>query len=409
VTDPAETFRMSYPSLWVTYRVFRSFGVGIEQLRLLRTYLKADSTNEHSDQRCLEAAIAWLRRAQDACEGGGVSAAYTLGKGWDRAYPETSGYIIATFLAYAELFGDTSCVERAIRIGNWETKIQTPSGGVLSNLAGPETRVFNTGQVILGWCALYEKTGDPSYLLSATRAADYLCRLQEPDGSWVNDTYCGPRTYHARVDWALLRVARLAGKEAYLAAAEKNLRWVLAQQRENGWFCLCGFHDDPPNMHVIGYTLRGLLECHDTGLPEILRLHLLPHIERPAEALCASAERNVAGMPRGMLPSSFDQRWDSSDSHSCLTGNAQFACFLYRMAQITEERRYAATASRILSAVKSTQLFHSTFDEIDGAIAGSYPIHKGYMSCAYPNWATKFYADALMLKRFHEGGLSIHA
>lgn len=110
-----------------------------------------------------------------------------------------------------------------------------------------------------------------------------------------------------------------------------------------------------------------------------------------------------------MLPSSFDRQWNSSDSSSCLTGNAQFACFLYRMAQITGDKRYAGTASLVLAAVKTTQLFHSLFCEIDGAIAGSYPIHTGYMRCAYPNWATKFYADALMMKLFYDRGFSINA
>jgi len=409
VTRSLLALRNLSPRLSLTYRVFRSFGAGVEQSKLLTAYLKAKSDNKHTDQSSLQAAARWLCRAQDICENGGVSAAYYLGRGWDHAYPETSGYISATFLAYGELCGDASYVERAIRIGNWETRIQTPSGGVLSNLLGPETRVFNTGQVILGWCALYEKTGNSQYLLSATRAADYLCRLQESDGSWVKDTYCGPRTYHARVDWALIRVARLAGKEGYIAAAEKNLKWVLAQQQENGWFSSCGFHDDLPNMHVISYTLRGLLECHCTGLPEIQRLHLLPPLERAAKVLCSLAERNFPGLHQGMLPSSFDQHWNSRDSHSCLTGNAQFACFLYRMAHSTGDRRYAATASLVLSAVKTTQMFHSTFSEIDGAIAGSYPIHTGYMRCAYPNWATKFFADAQMLKLCHEGGFSINA
>ena len=110
--DAAETFRKIFPCLLLTYRVFRSFGVGIEQSRLLATYLKADLTNERSDQSCLQAAVRWLSQAQDICENGGVSAAYYLGSGWDQAYPETSGYIIATFLAYAELYKDASYVEK---------------------------------------------------------------------------------------------------------------------------------------------------------------------------------------------------------------------------------------------------------------------------------------------------------
>ena len=54
----------------------------------------------------LAAAIDWLCRAQDVRDGhadaGGVSAGWSFEDGWLPSYPETTGYIIETFLAAAE-------------------------------------------------------------------------------------------------------------------------------------------------------------------------------------------------------------------------------------------------------------------------------------------------------------------
>jgi hypothetical protein len=41
--------------------------------------------------------------------------------------------------------------------------------------------------------------------------------------------------------------------------------------------------------------------------------------------------------------------------------------------------------------------------DIDGALAGSYPIFGGYMTGGYPNWATKYLLDALMLEAERKG------
>jgi len=127
----------------------------------------------------------WLCRAQDVTGCGGVSGGYHYHDGWQPPYPETTGYIIPTFLRYAAFNGDESYIERAVRMGDWELEIQLPSGAVRGGIGTNDYPiVFNTGQVILGWTSLYGETKESRFLNAAIRAADWLLSIQDPDGKW---------------------------------------------------------------------------------------------------------------------------------------------------------------------------------------------------------------------------------
>jgi len=403
----------SSKDVWRFYKTYfqPGFGNNINALQIAKCYYSNKLYDENPDIIHLKLAMKWLERAQDICHGKGVSAAYYLNRGWDVAYPETSGYIIATFINYSELYNDASFLHRAIEIGDWEIEIQTDGGGVLSNPSQKVVRVFNTGQVILGWCLLYEKTKNNKYLEAAIKAGDFLCRTQESNGTWIQNTYCGVRTYHARIDWALLRLYKLTGNEQYLTSATSNIRWVIEQQRSNGWFDNCGFDDDAPIMHTIAYTLRGLLECHEMKIEVIDHFDILPKILSATQHINEFVKIKPVRKIEGLIPTSIQNNWVSHDEHSCLTGNAQYAIFLYRLAQITGEASHAEIADTIVSALKKTQRKSSDIKEINitGAIAGSYPIYTGYCSNSFPNWAAKFFADALMMKNFYKQGLIILA
>jgi len=80
----------------------QTFGVGTEQFRVLRHYLMGKLFPDFGDEVHLKATMEWLACAQDVCGGDGVSSIYSLKTGWGVAYPETSGYILATYLAYAD-------------------------------------------------------------------------------------------------------------------------------------------------------------------------------------------------------------------------------------------------------------------------------------------------------------------
>jgi len=392
---------------------FRRFGLGQNQMKILKTFLLAGLFEETSDQVSLEAAVSWLISAHGACKGRGISAKFSVRRGWDVAYPETSGYILVTLHIYGELYNKSDILDRAVQIGNWEIDIQTDAGGVLSTPLSEKTRIFNTGQVILGWCHLYEKTGKEKYLAAAVKAAEYIGTKQEKDGSWVQDTFCGPRTYHARVDWALLKVAHLSGQKALVESAVDNLNWVVSNQNKNGWFNNCGFGKDLPNMHVISYTLRGLFECDRLNkifkLEEISELNLTSRLLKATDELCVIAEHQPLFGISGMLPTSYDKNWRSFDRHACLTGNAQFACLLYRVHQVIPAKGYKRVADTIMEALKRTQIKFCEFPEINGAIAGSYPFHSGYLNRTFPNWATKFFIDGLIMKNQPQTDFNIPA
>ena len=363
-----------------------------------------------SDEKHLHEAMRWLCRAEDVTKGKGVSKQYRIFEGWDpNPYPETTGYILETFLRYWKVTGDREYLDRAMRMGLWEIDCQHPSGGIASSIAEPEIlRGFNTGQVIHGWCSLAVDTRSDIYLAAAIRAADYLLGIQAPDGAWEKDSYCGGRTYDSRVAWALLRLAQLTKTKKYAESAHKNLSWVLDQQQNNGWWRQCGFFARDPITHLIAYTMEGLLESHlllkeDSELAAGFSADKVEKLAKSvflaADALCTQITKNPALGIRGLPHGSYGMDWTSQDDHSCLTGNAQIAIVLYRIDQKFGRTAYREVADTIVETSKRMQDISSGRSGIRGGIAGPFPIYKGYDPYHFLNWATKFFADMLLVRQ----------
>src|SRR5215472_11822859 len=85
------------------------------KLRLERlrwgSYYQAPHNNFDSALHLREA-VAWLLRAQDAGNDRGVSYGVRFGEGFDVSYPETTGYIIPTFLKLAKHYNDSAFLKR---------------------------------------------------------------------------------------------------------------------------------------------------------------------------------------------------------------------------------------------------------------------------------------------------------
>ena len=352
-------------------------------------------SNDPGSELVLPALMDWLCRAQDCSStgDGGVARHYSLISGWGSSYPETTGYIIPTFLEYARITGQTNFRTRAQRMADWLVDIQLPCGGfqggkVDSTPVVPVT--FNTGQILLGLAAAEATFG--GYQTSLRRAADWLVETQDADGCWRKHPSPfappGDNVYDTHVAWGLFEAARIDSQRGYGDAGLANVRWALSHQSPNGWFAKCNLGDaSRPLTHTIGYALRGVLEAFrfsdDSVFLEAARL--------TADGLI-TAQRSD-----GFLPGCLLSDWSAAADSACLTGSAQIAHCWMLLFQHTHETRYAEAAFRTNRFVRRTVRLEGS-PEIRGGVKGSFPVDGDYASYEYPNWAAKFLADSLMLE-----------
>ncbi|HHM06080.1 MAG TPA: hypothetical protein ENJ19_10120 [Gammaproteobacteria bacterium] len=341
------------------------------------------------------AALDWLCHAQDQRDGqidaGSVSAGWSFEDGWLPGYPETSGYIVETFLAAAEILKRPGLRERAGRIIDWELSLQQDDGAFPGHFgeAGSHPVIFNTGQIMHGMVAAYTQLGRDECLAAAVKAGYWLKAQQDPDGCWRRFEHNGvPHVYNTRATWALVSTALLAGDEVLQDAAVKNLDWALSQQTASGWFRTNAFTPDAsPFTHTIAYAIRGFLE---SGV-------LLDESRYLDAAL--KAARGLAAQQRddGWLAGTYDEGWRPTARYCCLTGVAQMTLNWLRLAQVTGDDSWREPARRGIGYLKRNHDLTSADPIIRGGILGSAPIWGAYSRFEYPNWAAKFFADALLM------------
>lgn len=343
--------------------------------------------------RHLDEAARWLLRAQAATPDDGVSGGYFFGEGWIASYPETTGYVIPTLLAYGKRCGDTEFEKRSLAMAEWELQVQHACGGIPGHFvdhAHPPV-VFNTGQVIFGWLAAYECTRDHRFLDGARRAGTWLADVQDDDGAWRRFDYRDVvHVYNTRTAWALIELGLMTGESRWQAAGTRHLDWALRQQDSNGWFRHCGFvPDEAPLLHTIAYTTQGLLEAG-------VRLSRADYISAAARACRAVLGHTDA---EGFIPATFDPLWRPTARYSCLTGNAQIAAQWFRLHDVQGDREFLDGAHRATRYLKTLQDCETTNSNVRGAVKASHPIWGRYLFGSYPNWATKFFMDALMMEQ----------
>ena len=346
-------------------------------------------------------AVEWLKRAQDSTPDRGVSRGYSVGwnpffkaTGWQPSYPETTGYLIPTMFDCAKYLQDTSLRTRAIEMADWEIDVQMKNGAVMGGTIDrvPSPAVFNTGQVILGWVAAYQETKDTKYLDASKRAGDYLLKVQNADGSWIkgNSEFANATTttYNSRVGWALVLLGQCCADSRYLEGGEKNVRFSLSQQNQNGWFrnnCLTD--STAPLLHTISYAIEGIW-----GAGEALQhTEFLRGAAWSAEVLLETLRED------GSVPGRLDSEWKGAVEWSCLTGDAQLAGIWLRLYAREKDRRYLDGARRLLTFLKASQNCVTQNEGLRGGIKGSFPFDGEYGRFEVLNWATKFYVDALLL------------
>jgi hypothetical protein len=384
------------------------------------------SGTDHGIASSVRATIAWLKRAQDcsSTNDGGVARHFSLVDGWGPSYPETTGYIVPTLIAFARRSGlfderplatrtgttqhlaakenggadgdaGAAMLERTERMLDWLVSIQLPDGGFQGGTVGVmpvSPVVFNTCQVLLGLAAGGEQFG-ARYLTALNRAATWVVEVQDADGAWRKHespfARRGEKSYHTHAAWGLFEAARVSGAAAYAEAALRNVRWALGKQRRNGWFEDCCVNDPKrPLTHTLGYALRGTLEAYrHTRVPKFLEA-----ATRAGDGILAALRRD------GFLPGRLDANWRGTVDWSCLTGTCQIAhCWLLLFRETNDVR--FLSAARLANKYVRGRLDIDGSPDVRGAVRGSFPISGAYNRFQYPNWAAKFFIDVNLFEQ----------
>jgi hypothetical protein len=345
------------------------------------------------DRRHLEAAVAFITRSIEQGKGCASSKGYKVGKGWLPPYRETTGYIIPTLLDLADHLKRPDLASTAERLGEWLSEVQEPSGGFIERDLRQDTKpiVFNTGQILHGFNALILRRGRQDLIPHARRAGDFLVSSADETGSFVrNEHYEMVHSYNVRSAWALLTLGRLLGDKKYENVALANADWTVAQQVANGFFLNNVFQPGwNANTHGIAYVLQGLIEIHCISGGA----SYLAAVRRAAERIVS-----VYGTKR-CLASEIGENWEFLARHLCLTGYAQLAIVFFRLYSLDGDKRFLNIGLNLLDHVAATQNVTSPEKPYYGGIKGSFPIYGRYAPLQYPNWATKFFIDALLAKQ----------
>ncbi|MBI3273476.1 MAG: hypothetical protein HYZ53_31115 [Planctomycetes bacterium] len=363
------------------------------------------------------AALRWLFRLQDATGTGGVASGVNLLHYAERgdvrravggAYPETTGYILPTILACAARGEADDGRERARRMADWLLTVQLPDGGFPGSQVGAAPQppvVFNTCQIVLGLWSAFRAFGDEAYRAAAVRACKWVASVQEPDGSFASYASMPRNAHHARAAWPLLLVGRAAGEPAAVDAARRFMRRLLDRRRPGGWLPEYAHPGHPGAYpHHICYALRGCLECRAlfAGVEDGLARELEEFVLEGVAALLRHVD------PEGRMPGAFGDDFAATGEFDCLTGNAQLAGLVYRLAAagLPELPGGLDAAGRLTRFVRRTQLARPDEPLLDGAVAGAYPVDGDYHGLTLVSWGAKFLIDALLLEEAHARGMA---
>jgi hypothetical protein len=211
--------------------------------------------------------------------------------------------------------------------------------------------------------------------------------MLEPDGLWKKAAYVPGfvPVYYTRAVWALLK-----SDPATASLMHRSLRRYGERFLPNGGLRDAGFSKgEKAFTHTIAYALEGFWESalllHDTRIQQ-QTLHSLE---------CLLAERERSG---GRTAGRYDEQWRGDYRFVCVAGNCQLSILCHKIGQATGEERWLKAAEALLLEILSAQRTKPGRSNF-GALPGSVPFWGAYLPFRYPNWAAKFFLDALLRMR----------
>lgn len=355
------------------------------------------------DEKHLEAVIGWLEQAIYHGKGGVSSHFSLIKRKWADPFPETTGYIIPTLYDYSHFTGHSRYFDLATDLTKWLVKVQMENGACIQGTFSEKKKnlqpvIFNTGQNLLGFIRTYKETGEEKFLHAALKAGEFLISSVDEKGVWNKNLHRNLKhTINTRAAWALLELHNIHSIDEYVSIAISNLDWAHEQQTDNGWLKngtsrVGGL----PNTHFLSYTCEGFFQSY-----KILKeKKYFDSAEKTAGRLMRIFEN------RKMLHAFWDENWknrgryfrNGKGKYLCVTGNIQISLVWMWLYEETGDHRYLNSAFKMLDYIKTIQNINSKHPGIYGGIKGSYPIYGSYSTMSYPNWAAKYFADAIMFK-----------
>ena len=100
----------------------------------------------------------------------------------------------------------------------------------------------------------------------------------------------------------------------------------------------------------------------------------------------------------GKLPGAYYEDYKKIDNFECLTGYCQLAIIWLKIFNKINDPRFVNGAIKAIDRVSKFVPRYS-FLKKKGGVPGSYPFYGRYMMFRQPNWATKFFIDAILLEK----------
>lgn len=306
---------------------------------------------------------------------------------WSGAYPETTGYLIPTLF-------DAGKRNEAMALADWVISLQYEDGGLpgglMSNGKKEERSIFNTAQMIIGLHRAAKETSEDKYAKATLDAGNWLKNVQDVDGSWSQYHYKKGYfpSYYTRVAWPMLLASEFEHGDAIEHAATKTFELIQAKKRNNHFIKDSAFESGHAAfLHTIAYTIRGFIEAGmilkrkdfwKTGYNLAYKLFRKYELKK-------------------YLAGAYHEDFSEVKWYRCLTGEAQMCIIWLLIAEHKNDPRFVNVASKVLDDLCKAQPT-SSFLKKKGGLPGSKPYYGRYIAFRQPNWATKFFMDALYLE-----------